>query len=277
MNTFIKHHAVKLYFILAFLISWSGVILVVGLNRLFTQGPADDQMALLFLAMCAGPAISGLLFTYICDGRQGLRDLKRRLLKWKVSVRCYAAAILTAPVLVLSLLFLLSTFKPAFIPGIFSSPDKALLIASGILGGLAAGICEEIGWTGFVVPRVRKQYGLITTGAFVGLLWGLWHLPLFLPGDPSGEVPSVLYLTIILFSQLPAYRVLMVWLYDKTSSLFLTILMHMSLTFCTLSFQPVTQSGIDFVIYDLTLAAVIWVLILFIIRKRPDAAHPELP
>jgi membrane protease YdiL (CAAX protease family) len=250
---------------------------VVGLERLLTEGPADDQMALLFLAMCAGPSISGLLFTYICDGRQGLRDLKERLLNWKVGARWYAAAILTAPVLVLSLLFILSIIKPAFIPGIFSSPDKTMLVVSGILGGLVAGICEELGWTGFVVPRMRKQNGLIATGVIVGLLWGLWHLPLFLPGDPSGEVPSTLYLAIILFSQLPAYRVLMVWLYDKTSSLFLTILMHMSLTFCALSFQSVTQSGIDFAIYDSVLAAVIWVLILLIIRKRPDSAHPELP
>jgi len=69
----------------------------------------------------------------------------------------------------------------------------------------------------------------------------------------------------------------MVWLYDKTSSLFLTILMHMSLTFCALSFQSVTQSGIDFAIYDSVLAAVIWVLIFLIIRKRPDPVHPELP
>ncbi len=277
MKTFIKNHAITLYFILAFLISWSGVALVVGLERLLAEGPADDQMALLFLAMCAGPSISGLLFTYICDGRQGLRDLKGRLLNWKVGARWYAAAILTAPVLVLALLFMLSIIKPAFIPGIFSSPDKTMLVVLGILGGLAAGICEELGWTGFVVPRMRKQYGLIATGVIVGLLWGLWHLPLFLPGDPSGEVPSTLYLAIILFSQLPAYRVLMVWLYDKTSSLFLTILMHMSLTFCTLSFQSVTQSGIDFAIYDSVLAAVIWVLILLIIRKRPDSAHPELP
>ncbi len=276
MRLFYKQHAITLYFILAFIISWTGVSLIAGLERLFASGPADNQMALLFLAMCAGPSISGLLLTYICDGRQGLRDLKGRLLKWKVKSRWYAAAFLTAPVLVMFTLSLLSIFKPAFLPAIFSSGNKLSLIVSGISGGLAAGICEELGWTGFVVPRMRKRYGIITTGVIVGLLWGLWHLPLFLSGDPSGEVPSTLYLVIILFSQLPAYRVLMVWLYNKTSSLFLAILMHSSLTFCALSLQSVSQSGVDFVIYDLAFALVIWVLALFVIRKTPDEARPEL-
>lgn len=276
MKTFIKQNAVTLYFILVFLISWTGVSLVVGLNKLFTSGPAEDQMAFLFLAMCAGPTISGLLFTYICDGRQGLRDLRERLLKWKVSGRWYAIAILTAPVLVLFTLSLLSTLKPAFFPAIFTSGNKVSLILSGIFGGLAAGICEELGWTGFVIPRLRKRYSLITTGGIVGLIWGLWHLPLFLSGDPSGEVHSMLYLVIILFSQLPAYRVLMVWLYDKTTSLFLTIIMHTGLTFCALSLQSVSKSGIDFVIYDLVLAAVIWMLVLLVIRKTTNEVHPEL-
>ncbi len=270
MRTFLKHNAVTLYFILVFLISWAGVVLVVGFNKLLTEGPADDQMGLLFIAMCAGPVISSLLFTYICEGRQGLSDLKGHLLKWKVNGRWYAVAILTAPVLVLSILFLLLTIKSTYIPEIFSSGDKVSIIVLGFVGGLTAGICEELGWTGFVVPRFRKRYGLIATGVIVGFLWGLWHLPLFLPGDPSGEVPSALYLAIILFSQLPAYRVLMVWLYDRTASLFLTILMHTSLTFCALSLQFVSRSGIDFVIYDSVLAAVIWVVIFFVVRKPPD-------
>lgn len=273
MKTFIKHHAVTLFFIFAFLISWTGVFIVVGFDRLFTTGPTADQMAFLFIAMCAGPSISGLLFTCICDGRQGLRDLRGHLLKWKVSGRWYSIAILTAPVLILAILSLLSTLKSTFIPGIFLSRDKASLIVLGFFGGLAAGICEELGWTGFVVPRMRKRYGLITTGVIVGLLWGLWHLPIFLPGDPSGEVPSALYLAIILFTQLPAYRVLMVWLYDRTASLFLTLLMHASLTFCALSLQFVSRSGIDFVIYDSVLAVAIWIVIFFVVRKTPDEIY----
>lgn len=276
MKTFIKHNAVTFYFILVFIISWTGVFLIVGLNKLFTTGATNDQMALLFLAMCAGPSISGILFTYICDGKQGLRNLRERLLKWRISGRWYVVALLTAPVLVLFTLFLLSTFKSEFLPAIFTSSNKVSLIVSGIFGGLAAGICEEFGWTGFAIPRLRERYGLIASGIIVGLLWGLWHLPLFLPGDKSGEVPSALYLTIILFSQLPAYRVIMVWLYDKTTSLFLVILMHMSLTFCALSLQFVSKSAIDFVIHDLVLASVIWVLVLFVNRRTPSEAHPKL-
>ncbi|MBN2039438.1 MAG: CPBP family intramembrane metalloprotease [Spirochaetes bacterium] len=268
MKAFIKDNAIIVYFILTFFISWAGVLLVVGIDRLFIFGPSEEQMGLLFLAMCAGPSISGILLTYICDGREGLSDLKNRLLKWKVSIRWYAVAFLTAPVLILSILLVLSIFKSSFMPAIFSSDNKASLIIFGITGGLAAGIFEEIGWTGFVIPRMRLHYGIIKSGLIVGLLWGLWHLLLFMPGDPSGEVPAVIYFLIILFSQLPAYRVLMVWLYDNTTSLFATILMHTSLTFCALCLQSASNSGIDFVIYDLVLAVVLWIIIGFITKTK---------
>lgn len=275
MKNVIKQHPVLMYFVLAFLISWSGVLLVVGFDKIVTSGPTDDQMPLLFLAMCAGPSISGMLLTYLCDGRQGLRHLKTRLLKWNVKGRWYAVALLTAPVLILAILLALSLVKSTFFPTIFSSGEKASLLLFGILGGLMAGICEELGWTGFAIPKLRLRYGIVATGLIVGFFWGLWHFLLFLPGDPSGDVPSILYFIVILFTHLPAYRILMVWLYDRTNSVFVTILMHTSLTACTLTLQPATTSGVDIVINDLVLTAVIWIFIAFVVRKTLNKGYQE--
>ncbi len=89
----------------------------------------------------------------------------------------------------------------------------------GIVTGLMVGFFEELGWTGFAIPRMRLRYGVLATGLIVGLVWGLWHFILFWEEDSfSGILPLVLLLAR-LFSWLPAYRVLMVWVYDHTESL----------------------------------------------------------
>jgi membrane protease YdiL (CAAX protease family) len=95
----------------------------------------------------------------------------------------------------------------------------------------------------------------------LGLLWGAWHFPLFSGGDISGALPLALFLPVQLLSFLPAYRVLMVWVYDRTGSLLVAMLMHASLTASTLILQPIDVTGMRVVIYDLILTAALWLLI----------------
>jgi CAAX protease family protein len=135
------------------------------------------------------------------------------------------------------------------------------LLVIGLAAGLMTGFCEELGWTGFVIPRLRLRYGVLTTGIIVGLLWGAWHFPLFSGGDLSRALPLALFLPVQLLSFLPAYRVLMVWVYDRTGSLLVAILMHVSLTASTLILQPLDVAGMRALTYDLVLAAALWLLI----------------
>jgi hypothetical protein len=52
----------------------------------------------------------------------------------------------------------------------------------------------------------------------------------------------------------------MVWVYDRTESLFLGILMHVSITATTLVLTPQTR-GVDLLAYGLAFAAAVWVVI----------------
>jgi len=86
---------------------------------------------------------------------------------------------------------------------------------------------EELGWTGFALPKLRQRYGVLTTGLVMGLLWSAWHFPLFAgERDPEGTVPAALLVGVFLFAWLPPYRVLTVWVYDRTGSLLMAYLMH---------------------------------------------------
>lgn len=139
------------------------------------------------------------------------------------------------------------------------SENKISLLIMGIIAGLMVGLFEELGWTGFAIPRMRSRYGILETGLIVGLLWGLWHFLLFWEKDSfSGVLPLVLLLAR-LFSWLPAYRILMVWVYDHTESLFVVILMHTSLVATLMIIDPVLSGG-SLVTLILVRAAVLWVI-----------------
>ena len=258
---FITRYAGRAYFALAFSISWAGWVLVLGpgempltIERLMTMGPA------LYVAMLAGPSVAGLLMTGLISGRAGLRELIVRLTTWRVGWRWYAVALLTAPVLMMAVSLSLSFLSTQFLPAVFLTNDEAPVL-SGLMAGLLVGIFEELGWTGFAIPRMRRRYGVLSTGVLLGVVWGAWHFPMFWePNSFSGALPFAVLLAR-LFSWLPAYRVLMVWVYDRTGSLLVAMLMHGSLTATQLIFMPPPSSGTTLMISILAWAAVLWIVV----------------
>jgi uncharacterized protein len=263
IKAFIKKHPLLCYFALAFAISWGGILIVVGPSG-FPGTPEQTEMLLPFvvLAMLAGPSVAGILLTSLVHGRAGLRNLLTRMTRWRVGARWYAVALLTAPLLITATLFALSLISPVFLPGIFTTDDKATLLLVGTAYGLMAGFFEELGWTGFAIPRLRLRYGVLTTGLIVGVLWGAWHfLVAFWGSGTSSEAFSLtLFLPQFLFyvGVLPAYRVLMVWVYDRTGSLLVAMLMHASLTASVPLILMPLATGVALLSWYLVLAAALW-------------------
>jgi membrane protease YdiL (CAAX protease family) len=262
-NGFIRTHPLLTYFALAFAISWGGVMLVVGPGGIpGTTEQFETLFPAVYLAMLAGPSIAGILLTGLVDGKPGFRELVSRLLKWRVRARWYAVAVLTAPILTTVVLAALSLRSREFLPGILTADDKASRLVFGIAVALGAGFFEELGWTGFAVPRLRRRYGVLTTGLTLGLLWGAWHFLVQLWGSAgSGSFALWLLIPVELFSFLPGYRVLMVWVYERTGSLAVAMLMHACLTGCAVLLAPVSTSGETLMTYDLALAAALWVVV----------------
>jgi len=265
IKSFIKRHALPAYFALTFAISWGGVLVVIGgpggIRGVSAQ--SDPLFPFVYLAMLAGPSVAGILLTGLVHGRAGLREFLDRLLEWHVDARWYAVALLTAPLLITATLLILSLISPTFLPGILTSPDKASLLLFGIAVGLGAGFFEELGWTGFAAPALRRRYGVLTTGLIAGGLWGAWHFLVVVwgIGSSAGALPLALFVPLDVFSFLPAYRVLMVWLYDRTGSLLVAMLMHASLTASMLILGPLALSGGLLLTYELAFAGALWVVV----------------
>jgi len=203
----------------------------------------------------------------VVGGRAGLHTLRARLLRWRVGARWYAVALLAAPLLGTATLAALALISPAFLPGIVTTDDKATMLLAGIAVGLGGGFLEELGWTGFAIPRLRQRHGVLATGLIVGLAWAAWHVPItfWTSGDAAGALVPDLFLPPFLFyvAVLPAFRVLMVWLYERTESLSATMLMHGSLIGTTLFIiVPEAPSAASLVTWYLVLAAVLWLIVI---------------
>jgi membrane protease YdiL (CAAX protease family) len=267
ITTFIKRRPVLTYYVLTFAISWSGVLLVIG-GPSALPSPSEQAMSLLpvaILVMLVGPSVAGLLMTGLVHGRAGLREFGSRLLKWRVSARWYAVALLATPLLITATLFALSLLSPEYLPGIFTTDDKAALLLMGLAVGLGAGIFEELGWTGFAIPALRRRYGVLATGLIVGVLWAVWHFLVYFwgSGDAAGAFSLALFLPefVFLVAVAPVYRVLMVWVYDRTESLLVAMLMHAGLTASTTFILVPLATGMARVTYYLGLGAVLWVVV----------------
>lgn len=257
IKDFTKRYPVSIYFILAFIISWGAILVLAGPGGI----PATaDQAVILGMAMLLGPTLASLLLIGFTSGKVGYRDLLSRLFRWRVSIRWYLVALFTAPLSTVLVLLALSLFSSEFVPNILISDDKAGLIMMGIVAGLMVGFFEELGWTGFAIPQMRLRYSILATSLIVGLLWGAWHFLLFWESDSFSKAFPFALLLARLFSWLPAYRILMVWVYDQTESLLVVILMHTFLV-ATLTIIDPLLTGSGLLTFILVRAAVLWAIV----------------
>jgi membrane protease YdiL (CAAX protease family) len=191
--------------------------------------------------------------TALLDGRAGLRALRRSLQRWRLELRWYAAALMTMPLLLLAVLWPLSSFvDAAFAPG-FQWPLFAI--------GLVAGSFEEMGWTGFATPRLLARQRLFTAGLSLGLVWALWHaLVDFRQNFDAMGLAWLLEFAVLYVAALTAYRLLMTWVYANTQSLLLAVLMHASYTGWLLVLYPAAsiEQGL---VWQTAFAVALWVVV----------------
>lgn len=251
------NYPLLIFWSVVFLISWGVLILFIGVHEFpITEGKAVAAG----MAILLGPSIAGLIFIALT---YGLRDPGFRLTKWRVGTVWYTIALFTAPAATLISLAVLSCFSAEFNPMHFISNFNSNALVMAMSAGITVGILEELGWTGFAVPKMRARYSLLRTGIGIGLLWGVWHFPLFWQEETFHSAFGFSLLLARLFSWLPAYRVLMVWVYEHNESLFVTIIMHASLVTTLIIFDPPVQ-GPALLNFILARAFVLWVFVAFI-------------
>jgi membrane protease YdiL (CAAX protease family) len=274
MKEFIVRNEVISYFILTFIISWIGILLVATQTGI--PATEDDFNRLLPIAMTPyllGPTIVSVLLTATIDGKKGIKKLISRLVNWRFRSTWYVLSALILPVLAICILFVLSRFSDDYLPDILTSENKIDLIISGLVYGIiGGGILEEIGWSGFASTKLREKHSILKTGLIVGFYWGAWH---FLPtiwgsGNESGELLLSVFLPGFFFHYLGLipFRIIMVWVLDNTNGLLGPIIMHATLTAFLFFILNISQFGKPLFIYYACLSAGLWLIVMYLIKKK---------
>jgi uncharacterized protein len=220
------------YFILAFAgawISWLPLVLSKnGLGLLPFIPTIGWIYALEVLGSLAGPTLAAFLVTAAIAGKQGVQILLRRYVQRRGHTRWFLLILLGAPILLILAAAIAGRFGGIHNSSLLAQrwpqlvtlylPIVALSIVGGPLG-------EEPGWRGLALPRLQQRYGALSATLILGVLWGLWHLPLFLVKGIDGPFTlpgfGLFLLGVITFT------IFLTWVFNNTGgSLLIAIVLH---------------------------------------------------
>jgi membrane protease YdiL (CAAX protease family) len=217
---FLKRHSLVAGLTLMFLLTWP--------LDLANSGVLPVKLPfVVYLFLGWGFIAASVVMTGLTLGKAGVIALLKRYLQWRVGWKWYLAAFILPPALLL-----LGVILNAILMQV--PPDFSTIMAHEIFGKSAnlplfilpffiveiISNGEEIGWRGYVLPRLQVKYSAFASSLFLGVIWGLWHLPKYLPHfDP---VAFGWFMVHVL-----AYAVLLTWLYNSTKgSLLLVAISH---------------------------------------------------
>ena len=95
----------------------------------------------------------------------------------------------------------------------------------GMLPAVASALGEEIGWRGYLVPRLATAYGFTTTSLISGAIWAAWHYPMFAISDYNRGA-AVWYSLACFTTFVGAGAVICAWLRLKSGSIWPPVLLH---------------------------------------------------
>ncbi|HJV15307.1 MAG TPA: CPBP family glutamic-type intramembrane protease, partial [Propionibacteriaceae bacterium] len=203
-----------------------------------------------------GVVVGAFLVTGALAGRNGVVDLARRGVRWRVPVRWYLVALFTVPVV--ATLISVAIYGPRALaaPAGGWLPALAEVTAVFLLQLVLFQLAEEIGFTGFLQHHWQDRYHPMRLTSYVALLWAVWHVPDHFAEERWG-VEALISAPIIFaieFVSLFFARALFVWFYNVTAfSVLLVAIFHASFdgAINQLSFDVVPASNtVRFLIFS---------------------------
>jgi len=206
------------YFLIAFAFTW----FFWGLQVLAVRDVIPTLPGLTVIGTL-GPLVAAVLLTAQENGRAGLRSLLGRVVRWRVSPIWYAVALLGPLVLTLGAIALhvaLGGQPPSLAVLIGALP---ILLVTAVYMMIFVALGEEVGWRGYALPALQARYDALLASVILGVLWALWHLPLFFnPDTLYSNLPFVLFLSYLI-----PFSILITWEYNSTGgSVLMAMIAH---------------------------------------------------
>lgn len=181
-------------------------------------------ISVLQMLMLFGPGLVAIFVAGINEGRAGIRKLLARFLIWQVNIIWYLI-VLIGPLVLCLVSQQISLMLGSNVHKLHALPDVLMAFATTFVIYFFLNT-EEFAWRGYALPQLQERFGITKASFILGIIWGVFHLPLFLMkgGHPAGY-PFPLYLLMTL-----AMTFTFSWVFNNTKgSLLLVHLLHQSL------------------------------------------------
>lgn len=207
---------------------WSGIF---GILAIVIDLPHDAAPVLALRVLHGlGPMIMAIMLTNWTQDEGRRREYWKRVIDVKrVRPRWWAVLLLTVPMVSGTAAFtdILLGGRGGFIePRFQSSPFSLLPFAVFTL--FFGPLPEELGWRGFALERMQARFSALVSSLVLGVVWWLWHLPLFFVrgsyqhGLGVGTTAFWFFMFTIIFQS-----IVMTWIFNNTSySTLVAILFH---------------------------------------------------
>jgi membrane protease YdiL (CAAX protease family) len=189
----------------------------------------SDAAALTFflLAVYGGPFLAAFVVAWGRRGSAGVRQLLRRIGQWRFGVHWYLIILLGYP-----LVFLIgigALYGLGTLDGVAAQWPLLLSVylPNILLGLLIPSLGEEPGWRGVALPLLEGTFGPLAGTVVLGLVHGIWHLPLYFV--PGAILPGAFDLTAFVANSaaLLLSTILWTWIvHGAKNSIFCAILLH---------------------------------------------------
>ncbi len=263
-ESFVQKRPLIAFFLLVFGLTWPFMIVdALGSHDILPFRLSIPWM----IVMGYMPTLAAVIVTGLTKGRGGIRALFGKLLIAKVGLRWYIFAIFGYAAVCAGAIRLSNLFGEVSVPFLsenfpqFSNPVEMIVSVTMMFLAISLVNGEELAWRGFALPRLQAKHSALTSSLILGVVWALFHLPLFFTLTGSSQAGASFLGFLISTVSL---TILFTWMYNHTrGSVLLAYLLHGATNTWSQIFS-IDHNGNPFVGFAMTglvtLAAVIVVI-----------------
>ena len=115
-------------------------------------------------------------------------------------------------------------FETNFITKLAFFPMILMILEGTYFAGRSA-LGEEIGWRGYLTPKLIEKYSPNQTSIFIGLVWAIWHFPIMVTGDYGSNTP-LLYQLFCFTLMIVGNTFVYTWFRLKSKSMWSAVMLH---------------------------------------------------
>jgi len=211
---------------LSLFVFW-GPLAILGVPAFSLAGDSRGPVWALALFIVGGftPSLTAIVMTAMREGGAGLRRLFRRVVRVRIGGRWYLAALAVVVAGTAGQVAAIRLLGGRFDPSQFVA-QLGSAVPLIVLGPLS----EELGWRGYALERLQTKMNALTASVVIGVVWALWHLPLFamVGTSQSNADASFLAFSVAVIST----SILYTWLFNNTGgSVWSAVFLHWIYTY----------------------------------------------